>query len=233
LSQQEPLWGGPIELGLVSEGQTERVAFQAFARQMPFHFTTSTRPLRVVVDPAERLPLARLRQLWIGESLTAPDLVIAYGSGGTPAEAQAARDTGLALARKLAVGGKEPLVLADAALGPEQRRGPLALIGRPGTNSLIAAWQDQLPVRFVGGGQALWWQGRTFQHSGQGAVQAIANPNAPEDPVVVISALSPAALKDALRFVGRKATFCLFDGASVLEEGEAMRTFPDLDAVLY
>jgi hypothetical protein len=224
----------PLEVALVAEDGVDRIGFQTFGPRVPIHFVSATRPLRLMIDPDEKVPLARLRHLWVGDSLLRPGLVVAYGTGGDAAEAEANRAAALALAKAVVdQGGKEPPVVADGALGPDQKKGPLALVGRPSTNVVIAAWEDQLPVRFVEEGKGLWWQGRTFQAATAGVIQAIPNPDAPEQPVVVLSALSPAAIAEGVKYGKRQATFCLFDGAQVLEEGEAMRTFPDLEEVLY
>jgi hypothetical protein len=224
----------PLEVALVAEDGVDRVSFQTFGSRVPFHFVSATRPLRLMIDPAEKLPLARVRHLWVGESLRQAGLVVAYGTGGDAKEAEANRAAALALAKAVVeAGGQEPPVVADGALGPDQKKGPLALVGRPSTNAVIAGWEDQLPVRFVEGGKALWWQGRTFQADSQGVIQAIPNPDAPDQPVVVLSALSPEAIAQGVKFGTRQATYCVFDGTSVLEEGDAMRTFPDLESVLY
>ena len=50
---------------------------------------------------------------------------------------------------------------------------------------------------------------------------------------MLLAGVTVAALADGPRYWERQATYCVFDGARVLEEGEAMRTFPDLEAVLY
>ncbi|MDB5097259.1 MAG: hypothetical protein JWM80_1680, partial [Cyanobacteria bacterium RYN_339] len=234
LSQSGGTFQTPLEVALVAEAGVDRINFQTFSPRVPFHFLSATRPLRLMVDPGEKLPLARLRHLWVGESLLKPGLVVAYGTGGEPAEAEANRTAALALAKTVVEqGGQEPPVVADGALGPEQRKGPLALVGRPSTNKVVAAWEDQLPVRFVEEGKGLWWQGRTFQDVSHGVIQAIPNPEAPDQPVVVLSALSAAAIQEGVKYGKRQATYCLFDATQVVEEGEAMRTYPDLDAVLY
>lgn len=233
LTQVGPPIETPLELALITQDQVNRVHFQSFGDRVPFHFTSASRPLRVAVDPGERLPLARVRRVWVADALSQPNLIIVYGSQGDAAEVKANEDAAQQLARHLAPRLGALIVVADRQLTASQRRGPLALVGRPSSNALLAAWEDQLPVRYVEEGKGLWWQGRDFTGAHEGVMQAIPNPDAPGQMVAVLSAVAPTALVEGLRYAERRATFCLYDGPRVLEEGEVMPTFPDLDAVLY
>ena len=234
LAQPAGTFRTPLDLALITDGGVSRLAFQSFDARVPFHFTSATKPLRLVIDPAERLPLSRLHRLWIREGLASPDLVIVYGTRAPAAEVAANKDAAQTIAQQLRSHTGELPVIADTAVTASVRRGALVLVGRPASNALSTAWEDQLPVRVLPGETpALWWQGRTYQRPHQGCLEAIANPEAPEHPVVLVTAVTPAALAEAARFYDRQATYCIYDGKQILEEGEALRTFPDLEAVLY
>lgn len=246
LSQDQAFFSFPIDLALVTETGVEQVAFTTFAPRVPFHFVASARPLRLVLDGADRAPVVRRPHLAIPEGVAPADGVIVYGTQGDPLDNQASKEAAEALRARLArFKGLELPVRADRELTVAERGRSLILMGRPGVNGVAAELADQFPVRFARGeaadsggetvldGKALWWQGRTYTQPDQGVVQVIANPQAPEKVVLLFAGLSPRAQADALRFTQRLATFCVFAGDRVVEEGDALRPFPDLDVVLY
>ncbi len=236
----------PIDLALVTEAGVEKIAFTTFAPRVPFHFVASARPLRLVLDGADRAPVVRRPHLAIPEGVAPADGVIVYGTQGDPLDNQASREAAEALRDRLKRYKDLDLPLrADRELTDAERGRSLILMGRPGVNGVAADLADQFPVRFARGeataaggeavvdGKALWWQGRTYAEPGHGVVQVIANPHAPDRVVVLFAGLSPRAQADALRFTQRQATYCVFAGDRVVAEGDALRPFPDLDVVLY
>lgn len=246
LVQEGPFFRFPIDLAVVTEAGAEKVAFTTFAPNVPFHFVVNARPLRLVLDGQDRAPVVRRPHLAIPEGVGPADAVIVYGTNGDEAANQATKAAAEALAERFKRYKALDLpVRADKDLTAGERRRTLILMGRPGVNAVVAELADQFPVRFarreatdaegeaVVDGKALWWQGRTFAQPDQGVVQVIANPLAPEKVVLLFAGLSPRAQADALRFTQRPATFCIFANDQVIEEGDALRPFPDLDVVLY
>jgi hypothetical protein len=246
LAQSGAFFGLPIDLALVTERGAERLAFTAFAPRVPFHFIAGARPMRVVLDGTDHAPVKRRPYLAINEGVAPADGLIVYGTQGDAPDNQAAKETALVLAERLKrFKGLELPVKADTELTPDERRKSLVLIGRPGVNAIATEWSDQFPVRFIRGqapggealpavdGKAIWWQGRAYTQPDQGVVQIAANPLKPEQVVLMFAGLSPRAQADALRFTQRAGTFAVFGNSGVLEEGTALRAFPDLDVVLF
>ncbi|MEB3221263.1 MAG: hypothetical protein VKS61_04930 [Candidatus Sericytochromatia bacterium] len=240
LAHRVGLLGVPTDLVLITEEGAERVPFRTFEARMPFTFVTRSRPLRLVLDPADRAPLVRRRHLRIRDAAEQPNAVVVQGSQGDAALNEAMRQAAEQLARRLAGPGGQPrAVRRDTELTAEERAGALILVGRPGVHALASEWADQLPVRFSAAGAAgldgklLWWQGRTWTRPEVGVVAAIANPLAPEQQVLLVAGLSPRAQLEALRHLRRTSTFCIFDERGPTEEGEALRPFPDLEVPLY
>jgi hypothetical protein len=233
VTQTGPTFQVPLDMVLIGQESNQRVAFQSFAGEMPFHFVTDSRPMRVAVDPREMRPLWRQPDLLITEGVSPLDGVLVYGTLGTPDETQANLAAARTLQEKLRKSKNVYLpIRTDVELPADERKRSLLLFGHTGTNAIASELADQFPVRFPEG-KAVWWQGRTFTHPTHGAVQVIANPADPHQTVVLFSGLSPKATAEALNFTQRLATFCVFDGDSVVEEGRTMRPFPDLEAVLY
>lgn len=233
LVQSQPTFPLRVPVSLVCEEGVVAQELVASGVETRLVLECPSRPMRLLVDPTESLPLRRRPHLRLVEALRATGLVIAYGAGGSSEEARANQDLANALAERLKLStGTRPPVRADGALAPSERLGPLVLVGRPETHSLLAQWADQLPVRFIEG-RALWWQGRNYQAPSTGIIQAIANPEAPDHAVVMMAGLSSQAAMDALNHLEADASFVVYEGASVLDQGLALRPFPDLDAVLY
>lgn len=233
LVQQPPTFPLRVPVSLVCEEGVVQTEVEATGIATPLRWSPPSKPLRLVMDPGEALPLRRRPHLRLVEALHAPGLVIAYGSGASAEEARANQELAKALSERLGLlQGARPPVRADGALSQSERQGPLVLVGRPEGHALAARWADQLPVRFIEG-RALWWQGRTYQAPSIGILEAIANPEAPDHAVVLIAGLSPQAAQDALLHLNANASFVVYEGASVLDQGLALRPFPDLDHVFY
>lgn len=233
LVQNGPVFRVPVALALESLTDLERVPFTTFAARMPFHFLTASRPLRVLVDPTGRVPLARRDAVAVRDALAAADGLIVYGTGGKPAETTAERNAAEAL--HAALWRTRHLnwpVVSDKQVTDADRRRTLALVGRPDTNAIAETLASQFPVRCVEG-KALWWQGRVYGGAGTGAVQAIANPANPEATVVMYAALSPAGLPAALRYDAASASYYVYRGNRLLVSGEALNTCPVSQAALY
>lgn len=233
LVQRGPAFQVPLEMLLVGQEANQRLTFQSFAGEMPFHFVTESRPLRLAVDPRETAPVWRQTDLLIAEGVSPIDGVLVYGTLGTTEETQA----NLAAAREFQERLRKTKNLylpirSDQEVPAEERRRSLLLFGHPGTNALAAEFADQFPVRFPER-KAIWWQGRTYTRPQHGTVQVIANPADPNQTVVLFAGLSPKATAATLAFTERLATFCVFEGDEVLAEGRTMRPFPDLGVVLY
>lgn len=223
----------PIDLALVAADEVQRVSFETFDAEMPFHFTTTSKPMRLMVDPDERRPLRRRTHLVVAEGSAPPAGLIVYGTQGAPEEAAANLEAARAMQERLHRTAALTLALkADTEVTPADRQQSLLLFGRPSTNALAEEWSDQFPVRFMGD-RGLWWQGRTYAGPTYGTVQIIANPDAPDQTVVLFASLQAKAMSESLQYTRHGATFCLFDGERVVAEGKTLRAFPDLEAVLY
>jgi hypothetical protein len=224
----------PLELALIAAEDVQRVRFQAYGPEIPFHFVSPSKPLRLMLDPAQAAPMRRRTHLLVVQGTAPADGLIVYGTQGGPEEAAANQEAARALQERLKRHQRLELPLkADTEVTEEDKQRSLLLFGRPSTNMLADEWADQFPVRFLSGDKGLWWQGRTYTHPDFGTVQIIANPAAPERTVVLFAALTAKHMADTLTFTRQNATFCVFDGAHVVEEGRALCTFPDQDAVLY
>lgn len=228
----------PLELALVTADDVQRVRFSAFGPEMPFHFVSASRPLRVMLDPSGERPIARRTTLRVAEGTAPADGLIVYGTGGSPDEAAANQEAARAWAERLKRNEKLELpIKADTEVTEEDKQRSLLLFGRPSTNALADEWADQFPVRFLkddkGQDHALWWQGRTYTHPDFATVEIIANPAAPERTVVLFAALTAKHMADTLAYTKENTTYCVFDGNRLVEAGQALCTFPDQDAVLY
>jgi aminopeptidase N len=228
----------PLELALVTADDLQRVRFQAFGAEMPFHFVTASKPLRLMLDPSEERPLRRRTTLHVAEGTAPADGVIVYGTQGRADEAAANQQAARAWAERLERNrGLTLPVKADTEVTEDDKQHSLLLFGRPSTNMLADEWADQFPVRFLkddkGQDNALWWQGRTYTHPDFATVEIIANPAAPERTVVLFAALTARHMADTLAYTKENTTYCVFDGSHMVEAGQALCTFPDQDAVLY
>lgn len=233
LVQKGPVFRVPLELLVIGQETNQRVAFESFAGEMPFHFVTDSRPMRVTLDPRETQPLWRQTDLLIPEGVTPVDGVLVYGTLGTAEVTQANLAAARTLQERLRKTKNVYLpIRSDTEVSAEERKRSLLLFGHPGTNAIAAELADQFPVRFPEG-KAIWWQGRTFTHPSHGTVQVIANPADPNQTVTLFAGLSPKATAATLKYTERLATFCVFEENAVIEEGRTMRAFPDLEAVLY
>lgn len=233
LQQQGPAFRLPLDLMLIGEAGNQRLAFESFAPEMPFHFVSETRPMRLTVDPREMRPLWRQADLLLPEGVSPVDGVLVYGTRGSAEETQANLAAARALQERLRKGRNQYLpIRSDAELTSEERGRSLLLFGHPGTNAIADELADQFPVRFPEG-KAIWWQGRTFTRPEHATVQVIANPADPNQTVVLFAGLSPKATAATLKFTERLSTFCVLEGDEVVAEGRTMRPFPDLEAVLY
>lgn len=234
LRQVRGPFGLSTDLVLVTAGEVQRVPFSTFAVQTPFHFLSRSRPLRLVLDGAERAPIQRREHLRVSEAVANPQSVIVYGTAGDPALQAATQRQAQQLAQQLqARDGIARAIYPDDALPAEARNGPLVVLGTPGVNQVTAALRDQFPVRFLSGStERLWWQGRTWAASDHGVVQVIANPSAPQHTLVLLAGLTPRAQEEALRYLDRASTYCLY-GPQGVNEGMALRAFPDLEYPLY
>lgn len=237
LLQRGPL-GLQTELALVSADGIQRVPFRTFAPRTPFSFVTHSRPLRLVLDGSERAPWVRRHHLKVSDATRESVAAIVYGASG-PEELRAATERAageLAVQLRKRDGIDRPIYKATA-LPSRARQGSLIVLGTPGVNDLTAAFRDQFPVRFVtasGPNQedALWWQGRAWRGSDHGVVQIIANPMAPEHTILLLAGLTPKAQMQSLDFLAQASTYVLY-GPQGVQEGNALRPFPDLEYPLY
>ncbi|MFN3429662.1 MAG: hypothetical protein ACK46X_06890, partial [Candidatus Sericytochromatia bacterium] len=222
-----------LELALIAADEVQRVKFQTFGPEAPFHFVTGSKPLRLMLDPNQERPLRRRAHLIVPQGATPEGGLIVYGTQGGTEEAAANEQAARAMQERLARSHRIELpIKADAEVTDEDRKRSLLLFGRPGTNAIADELADQFPVRFMPG-NTLWWQGRTYGGPDYGTVQIVANPADPERTVVLFAALSAKGMADTLHFNQAPATFCIFSGGRLIEQGKALNTFPDLDAVLY
>jgi hypothetical protein len=222
-----------LELALVAADEVQRVKFQTFGPEAPFHFVTSSKPLRLMLDPNHERPLRRRAHLIMPQGAVPADGLIVYGTQGGADEAAANEQAARAMQERLKRSHHVELpIKADVELSDEDRKHSLLLFGRPGTNAITDELADQFPVRFMPG-NTLWWQGRTYGGPEMGTVQIVANPADPEQTVVLFAALSAKGMADTVQFSQAPATFCIFSSGRLIEQGKALNTFPDLDAVLY
>lgn len=223
----------PLELALVAAEEVQRVKFETFGAEMPFHFVTTSKPMRLMVDPDERRPLRRRTHLVVSQGTAPAEGLIVYGTQGALDETAANLEAARAMQERLKRATADELpIKADTEVTEADRQRSLLLFGRPSTHLLADEWADQFPVRFMGD-RGLWWQGRTYAGPDYGAVQIIANPAAPEQTVVLFAALHARGMAETLQYTRQGATFCLFDGDRVVSEGKTLCTFPDQEAVLY
>lgn len=234
LRQHQGPFGLATDLALVTAGGVQRVSFRTFSAQTPFHFVSRQRPLRLVLDGAGRAPFKRREHLRVSEAFAASRAVIVYGTQGDSTLRGATRHQAEVLAKQLqARDGIERAIYPDDDLPTKARNGPLIVLGTPRVNQMTAALKDQFPVRFLSASaESLWWQGRTWSASDHGVVQVIANPYAPEHTLLLLAGLSPKAQEAARGYLDRGATYCVF-GSQGVQEGMALRAFPDLEYPLY
>ncbi|MEB3196638.1 MAG: hypothetical protein VKP62_05480 [Candidatus Sericytochromatia bacterium] len=237
LAQPRGGTGYDTDLVLVAQDGVQRVSFKTFSERTPFHFSSPSRPLRLVFDASGRAPVARREVVRITEALAAPGALIVFGTQGDAATATASQEVAQALRERLRqLDGVTRDLLPDSALAELPSR-PLILVGTPAVNAVAHRLADQFPVRFVrpAGSQApaIWWQGRAWTARDAGVVQAIANPQAPRETVLLLAGLSPAALRASLNHLEQANTFCLYDRRGTLEMGTALCPFPDLEYPLY
>jgi|GEM_PF-6664902 len=233
--QRAPFFKVPVELMLITEQGVERTRFNSVAERTPVSFTTTSRPLRLILDPNERILMARRAQLRVSDALRNTQTVIVYGTMGTPTENLAMRAAAESLRLKLKSGSSDEIGLcSDQALSPDERRRTLWLVGRPDANAIASDWVNQFPVRYLDQ-HTLWWQGRSWRSPATGVIQMIANPNAPSESVILIGGSNSETFKHALRHLNRPSTFCIFNAHGILTEGLLMSTFPDpnTDVPLY
>jgi hypothetical protein len=233
LVQDSATFHFPLEMTLETIDENQHLHFEAFAARMPFHFVSQSKPLRLVLDPQETAPIARRAELHIREGIQPADGVIVYGASGTADDTAANMAAAKAMhARLLTYKHLDLPVKSDKELTEGDRLHSLLLFGNPSTNALAAEFTSQFPVRFMEG-KALWWQGRTFRRPDSGTVEIIPNPLAPDHTVVLFASVAANGMKETLNYTQQNNTFCLFEDGQVIEAGETLDTFPELQAVLY
>lgn len=113
---------------------------------------------------------------------------------GTQAEAAANREAAQRLQDAIARGwgNYRPIFKADVDVTPSEIKDKnLLLIGRPEANSLVAKYQDQLPIKF--GLRSFEVKGTTFASEKSAVIVAAAHPNHRQRCIVVLAGLSAEA----------------------------------------
>ncbi len=115
--------------------------------------------------------------------------LIVYGTQNERvANLEAARELQQALIRRKHNYG--PPIKADTEVTEAERKSHhLVLIGRPDTNTLVAAMQAALPVHFTA--HSFAWRGKRYANPQSGVLIAMANPDNPRYSSVVVAGLDP------------------------------------------